>query len=263
MAILNVTPDSFSDGGTIVSVDDALSQADKFISEGADIIDVGGESTRPGSSRVSVKEETRRVIPVIDAIAKRFDIPVSVDTSKSDVAERAVDAGAEIINDISAMRFDKRIGEIASRHKTGLVLMHSRGDFESMHSQPPVPNIVAEVSHVLRTAIDQAKSFGVAGECIALDVGIGFGKTPEQNLELIARLDKLTAEFSEHPIVVGTSRKSFLGKILDNAPVDKRLSGSLATAAIAIWNGAAIVRVHDVRETVELVSTIRAMREQL
>jgi len=141
--------------------------------------------------------------------------------------------------------------------------MHSRGDFESMHSQPPVPNIVAEVSHVLRTAIDEAKSFGVAGECIALDVGIGFGKTPEQNLELIARLDKLTAEFSEHPIVVGTSRKSFLGKILDNAPVDKRLSGSLGTAAIAIWNGAAIVRVHDVRETVELINIVTAVREQL
>ena len=263
MAILNVTPDSFSDGGKLASVDDALRQAEEFINEGADILDVGGESTRPGSSRVSIDEEIRRVVPVIESIAKRFDVPISVDTTKAEVAERAIEAGAEVINDISAMRFDERIGEVASLNGTGLVLMHSRGEFETMHTQPLVAEIFDEVSACFRTALATAKDFGVADECIALDVGIGFGKTPDQNLALIAKLDKLTAEFPDHPMLVGTSRKSFIGKLLDDAPVTERLSGSLATAAIAIWNGANIVRVHDVRETVEIVKLINALRDQL
>lgn len=263
MAILNVTPDSFSDGGKIAGVDDALREAERLIAEGADILDIGGESTRPGSSRVSVAEEIKRVAPVIEAITKRFDIPISVDTSKAEVAERAIEAGAEIINDISAMRFDERIGEVASRNGTGLVLMHSRGEFETIHTQPPVADIFDEVSVGFRVALATAKDFGVADECIALDVGIGFGKTQDQNLALIAKLDKLTAEFPDHPMLVGTSRKSFIGRILDDAPVTERLSGSLATAAIAIWNGANIVRVHDVRETVEIVRVIAALRDQL
>jgi dihydropteroate synthase len=263
MAILNVTPDSFSDGGMIGGVDEALRQTEKFIAEGADIIDIGGESTRPGSSRVSIKEETLRVVPVIEAITKRFDIPNSVDTSKSEVAERAVAAGAEIINDISALRFDPKIADVAASHKTGLVLMHSRGDFESMHSQPPVSDIVREVSDELRCAIGKARRSGVPDENIVLDIGIGFGKTQEQNLELLAKLDKLTAEFSDYPVLVGTSRKSFIGKLLDGAPVNERLSGSLVTAAIAVWNGAKIVRVHDVKETVETLKIVRAVQDQL
>jgi dihydropteroate synthase len=263
MAILNVTPDSFSDGGMIGGVDEALRQAEKFIAEGADIIDIGGESTRPGSSRVSIKEETLRVVPVIEAITKRFDIPISVDTSKSEVAERAVAAGAEIINDISGLRFDPKIADIAAALKTGLVLMHSRGDFESMHSQPPVSDIVREVSDELRCAIGKARRSGVPDENIVLDIGIGFGKTQEQNLELLAKLDKLTAEFSDYPVLVGTSRKSLIGKLLDGAPVNERLSGSLATAAIAVWNGAKIVRVHDVKETVETLKIVRAVQDQL
>lgn len=263
MAILNVTPDSFSDGGMIGGVDEALRQAEKFIAEGADIIDIGGESTRPGSSRVSIEEETLRVVPVIEAITGRFDIATCVDTSKSEVAERAVAAGAEIINDISGLRFDPKIADIAAALKTGLVLMHSRGDFESMHSQPPVSDIMREVSAELRCAIGKAKRSGVPDENIALDIGIGFGKTQEQNLELLAKLDKLTAEFSDYPVLVGTSRKSFIGKLLDGAPVDERLSGSLATAAIAVWNGAKIVRVHDVKETVETLKIVRAVQDQL
>ena len=183
MAILNFTPDSFSDGGAISSVDDALRRAEKFVAEGADILDVGGESTRPGSARVTVEEETLRVVPVIEAIAKRFDLPVSVDTSKGEVAIRAIDAGAEIINDISGLRFDETIADIAARSSAGLVLMHSRGEFEDMHSQEPVADILKEVSNDFRRAITVAKDHGVAAQSIALDAGIGFGKSQSQNLE--------------------------------------------------------------------------------
>jgi dihydropteroate synthase len=263
MGIVNVTPDSFSDGGSIISVDDALRQAEQFISEGADIIDIGGESTRPGSSRVPVEDEIRRVVPVIEEIAKRYDVPISVDTTKSEVATRAVDAGAEILNDISALRFDQTIAEVAAKKKTGLVLMHSRGEFETMHSQPPVENIIDAVTTTFREAIDNAVAAGVEPERIALDVGIGFGKTLEQNLELIANVGKLVATFPQFPLLVGTSRKSFIGKILDGAPVNERLSGSIATAAIAVWNGAKIVRVHDVRETVDAIRMIDAVKDQL
>ena len=263
MGILNVTPDSFSDGGGLRTVDDALRQAEVFIEQGADILDVGGESTRPGSARVLADEESRRVIPVIEAIARRFDIPVSVDTSKSTVAEQSVSAGAEIINDISAMRFDEGVGEVAARNKTGIVLMHSRGEFESMHSQLPVGDIIGDVSAVFHAAIAKAEAFGVESKSIVLDVGIGFGKTQDQNLELIGKLDKLAAEFPEYPILVGTSRKSFIGKILNDAPVDERLIGSVATAAIAVWNGASIVRVHDVKQTVEAMALLAALKDTL
>ena len=260
MAILNVTPDSFSDGGTIVSVDDALSQADKFISDGADIIDVGGESTRPGSLRVSVDEEMRRVVPVIEAIAKRFDIPISVDTSKAEVAEGAVAAGAEIINDISGLRYDVRIGSVAANAGAGIVLMHSRGDFESMHSQEPATDIMTEVSDGFRVALEKAKNLGIADQSVALDVGIGFGKTPEQNLELLAKLDKLIAEFPDHPFVVGASRKSFIGRILDEPEPARRVTGSVAAGVIAVERGAAIVRVHDVKDTAQAISIVYAIR---
>jgi len=260
MAILNVTPDSFSDGGTIVSVDDALSQADKFISDGADIIDVGGESTRPGSLRVSVDEEIRRVVPVIEAIAKRFDIPISVDTSKAEVAEGAVAAGAEIINDISGLRYDVRIGSVAANAGAGIVLMHSRGDFESMHSQEPATDIMTEVSDGFRVALEKAKNLGIADQSVALDVGIGFGKTPEQNLELLAKLDKLIAEFPDHPFVVGASRKSFIGRILDEPEPARRVTGSVAAGVIAVERGAAIVRVHDVKDTAQAISIVYAIR---
>lgn len=263
MAILNVTPDSFSDSGELLSLEDALKRAEKFINEGADIIDIGGESTRPNSTRVSAEEELNRVVPIIEAVAKRFDIPISIDTTKSAVAEAAIGAGAEIINDISGLRFDERIAEIAAKHNTGLVLMHSRGTFKTMHKQEPVEDIFSEVAEVFRSSVEKAKSFGVNSVNIALDIGIGFSKTFEQNLELLAKLDKLVAEFPEYPILVGTSRKSFIGKILGDVPADKRLSGSLASAAIAVWNGAKIVRVHDVRETVEAIKVVDAIKRQL
>lgn len=262
MAILNVTPDSFSDGGRYASIDAALAQAEKMIADGGDIIDIGGESTRPGSARVSVDEEIARVVPVIEAIAKQFDIPISIDTSKSEVARAAVDAGAEIINDISGLRFDERIATVAAEKGTGLVLMHSRGEFETMHSQPPVEDIIAEVTTDFYRSISTAEKHGVKPEQIVLDIGIGFGKTLDQNLELIAKLDKLTADFPQYPMLVGTSRKSFIGKLLNDAPPDKRLSGSLATAAIAVWNGAKIIRVHDVKETRETLQVINALFER-
>ena len=253
MAILNITPDSFSDGGKFLSVDDALKHAEKLIGDGADIIDIGGESTRPGATQVLAADEISRVIPVIEAIAKRFDTPLSVDTSKSEVAEKAINAGAEIINDISGLRFDERIAEIATRTNAGLVLMHSRGSFETMHKQPPVDDIVAEVTASLRRAVRIANELGVADEQIALDAGIGFSKMQEQNLELLAKLDKIISEFVNYPMLVGTSRKSFLAKIIGNVPTAERVGGSLATALIAMNKGAKIIRVHDVKETVAAV----------
>lgn len=262
MAILNVTPDSFSDGGNFFSIDKALKQAEKFIEEGADILDIGGESTRPNSARVSAEEEIRRVVPIIEEIERRFDIPLSIDTSKAETAEKAVEAGAEIINDISGLRFDEKIAQVGSRYKTGLILMHLRGEFETMHKQKPVENILLEVADGFRQSIEKAKSFGVKKEQIALDIGIGFSKTCSQNLELLAKLDKLVKEFPEFPMLVGTSRKSFIRKILSDAPADERLYGSLATNAIAVWNGAKIVRVHDVRETVETLKIVESIKNQ-
>ncbi|MBA3351396.1 MAG: dihydropteroate synthase [Blastocatellia bacterium] len=263
MAILNVTPDSFSDGGKIASVDEAVRQAERFVAEGAGILDVGGESTRPRSERVSVDEEIDRVVPVIQAITDRFDISISIDTSKAEVAEAALGAGAEIINDISGLRFDERIAEVAARTKSGLILMHSRGEFETMHTQEPVADILADVCKGFRSSLEKASAAGVEQNHIVLDVGIGFGKTLEQNLELIGKLDRLIADFPQYPMLVGASRKSFIGKILDDAPVNERLRGSLAVAAIAIWNGAKVVRVHDVAETLEMVRTVEAIRHEL
>lgn len=263
MAILNVTPDSFSDGGKFFSETEALKQAERLIAEGADILDIGGESTRPNSARITAEEETRRVAPVIEAITKRFDIPISIDTSKAAVAEKAVEAGAEIINDVSGLRFDEKIGEVAAKHHTGLVLMHLRGEFETMHKQEPVADILREVADGFRWSIEKAESFGVEKSRIALDVGIGFSKTFEQNLELIAKLDKLVKEFPEFPILVGSSRKSFIGKILNNAPAFERLHGTMATIAISVWNGAKIIRVHDVKAAVETVKTVEAIKREL
>ena len=260
MGILNVTPDSFSDGGKFDSVERALERACQMAAEGADVLDIGGESTRPGSVRVSVGEEIARVVPVITAVRENLDIPLSIDTSKSDVAHAAIEAGAEIVNDISGLRFDEEIASVASRYKAGLILMHSRGDFETIHSQPPVENIMNEVSVDFQRSVAAANRVGVASEQIVLDVGIGFGKTPEQNLELIAKLDKLVSEFESFPILVGTSRKSFIGKMLGDASPDERLAGSIATVAVAIWNGAMIVRVHDVKETVQTVRIVEALR---
>jgi dihydropteroate synthase len=261
MGILNVTPDSFSDGGKFYSLDRALNQAETMIAEGADILDIGGESTRPNSAQITTAEEIKRVVPAVKEIAKRFDIPISVDTTKAAVAEAAIEAGAEIINDVSGLRFDEKIAEAAAKTDAGLILMHLRGTFETMHKQEPVADILSEVKNGLRQSIEKAELFGVGREQIALDIGIGFSKTYEQNLELLAKMEEICADFSEFPILVGTSRKSFIGKILNGAPADRRLHGTMSSAAIAIFNGARIVRVHDVRAAVETARVAEAIRK--
>jgi dihydropteroate synthase len=260
MGVLNVTPDSFSDGGQFFSFDQAVAQAERMIDEGADIIDIGGESTRPGSVAVTEAEELRRVIPVIEKLATHISVPISIDTTKSLVARAAIAAGAEIVNDISALRFDPLIADEAAKAGAGLVLMHSRGTPKTMQQLPPAADILTEVIAVLRESVAVAEQRGVAPESIAIDPGIGFGKTVEQNVELIAKLDQLAPEFAEFPILIGTSRKSFLGKLLDNAPADQRLHGTIASIAASVLKGAHIVRVHDVKAAVEAVRIAEAIR---
>jgi dihydropteroate synthase len=266
MGILNVTPDSFSDGGQFLDIDKALAHAETMIAEGADIIDVGGESTRPGGEPVSIEEEIKRVVPVIEALAKQTTTAISVDTTKSEVARAALDTGAAIVNDISALRFDFYIADAVARTGAGLVLMHSRGTPATMHRLPPVADIMHEVTHSLRASINMAERRGVKRESIVIDPGIGFGKSQEQNLELIAKLDQLIAAFPDYPLLIGTSRKSFIGRILADeggtpAPPEDRLHGTMATITAAILHGAHIVRVHDVKAAAETIRVALSIRD--
>ena len=265
MGILNVTPDSFSDGGEFFSTDKALAHAEQMIAEGADIIDVGGESTRPGGAAiVSAAEELQRVLPVIEQLTKLSTVPISIDTTKAEVARAALEAGATIVNDVSALRFDFRVADETVKAGAGLVLMHSRGTPATMHKLPPVADIFYEVTKSLRSSIAMAERRGVKRESIVIDPGIGFGKSQEQNIELIAKLDQLIAGFPDFPLLIGTSRKSFLGRILADengtpAPPNERLHASLATITAAILKGAHIVRVHDVKAAVETVRVVDAI----
>ena len=266
MGILNVTPDSFSDGGRFVTVDSALAHAEQMIAEGADIIDVGGESTRPGGEPISVEDEINRVVPVIEVLAQRTTTPISVDTTKSEVVRAALDAGASIVNDISALRFDFYVADVVARAGAGLVLMHSRGTPATMHRLPPVADIMHEVTHSLRASTKMAERRGVKRESIVIDPGIGFGKSQEQNLELIAKLDQLIAAFPEYPLLIGTSRKSFIGRLLAGdsgtpAPAEDRLYASLATITAAVLKGAHIVRVHDVKASLDALRVAEGIRE--
>src|SRR5689334_8525800 len=269
MGILNVTPDSFSDGGQFLSLENAIDHGKRMRDEGADLIDVGGESTRPASSGpVSGEEETNRVIPVIEALAQRTNTPISVDTTKSEVARAALDAGAAIVNDISALRFDFYVADAVARAGAGLVLMHSRGTPATMHRLPPVADIMHEVTHSLRASINMAERRGVKPESIVIDPGIGFGKSQEQNLELLAKLGQLIAAFPDYPLLIGTSRKSFIGRLLadDNgtpAPAEDRLYGTLATITTAVLKGAHIIRAHDVKAAVETIRVTDSIRENL
>jgi len=263
MGVLNVTPDSFSDGGRFFDAARALARAEEMVSEGADILDVGGESTRPGGAPVGVEEELRRVVPVVGALAARVAVPVSVDTTKAAVARAALDAGAEIVNDISGLRFDPALAEEAARAGAGLVLMHSRGTHETLHTLPPVADIMAEVTGGLRRSVAEAVRRGVGRATLALDPGIGFGKSQEQNVELLARLDRLAREFAEFPLLVGTSRKRFIGALTGGAPPPARLHGTMASVTAAILRGAHVVRVHDVRaaaETARVADAIKAVK---
>ncbi|HKS29264.1 MAG TPA: dihydropteroate synthase [Pyrinomonadaceae bacterium] len=262
MGIINLTPDSFSDGGRFFTRKRAWAHVEQMIENGVDIIDIGGESTRPGASVVDEEEEIRRVENFITAMAIfNSEVPYSIDTTKAAVAEVALRAGVEIVNDISGLRFDPELADVAARHDAGLILMHSRGTFETMHEQKPVKNIIREVAKDWRRSIGEAERRGVQRDKIVLDPGIGFSKTKEQNIELVAKLDHLARDFPEFPLLVGTSRKSFIGHLLGGAPVNKRVHGTMASITAAVLKGAHIVRVHDVRaacETVRVADAIRA-----
>jgi dihydropteroate synthase len=224
--------------------------------EGADIIDVGGESTRPGSEPVSVEEELRRVIPVIGELAKEIDIPISIDTYKSKVARSALDAGAEIINDISALRFDPEMGKVASEYDTPVVLMHIQGTPKNMQENPSYTDLIQEISDYLNESIEMAKISGIAEDKIIVDPGIGFGKRAKHNLVILKNLEKL--RHLGKPISVGVSRKSFIGDVL-HLPTEERLEGSLAALAVAVSNGANILRVHDVKESKRVAQMVDAI----
>jgi len=245
MGVLNVTPDSFSDGGRFFDKDTAAAHAIKMAGEGADIIDVGGESTRPGSKGVSAEEEIRRVIPVIEKLAGKINCEISIDTRKSKVAQAALEAGASIINDISGLRHDKDMAKVAAKYQAGIILMHMKGDPENMQVSPGYSDLIGEIKEALRFSAYEAFKAGVDKESVAIDPGIGFGKTVEHNLEILKRLD----EFKDLglPICIGTSRKSFLGKMLDRPSSDDRLAGTIATCVAAVIKGARILRVHDVK----------------
>ncbi len=256
MGILNVTPDSFSDGGKFLKFDDAVRHGVRIAEEGADMIDVGGESSRPGSDPVTIEEELSRVIPVIEKLSKQIDIPISIDTYKSEIARKALDAGAEMINDISALRFDPRMKKIAAECQVPIVLMHIKGTPRNMQENPYYDDVIEEITKYSRESIQLGINAGMKKENIVIDPGIGFGKRLQDNLNILKNLKKFF--ILDCPILIGTSRKSFIGKILD-LPVEERLEGSLAALAVSIMNGANIVRVHDVKESKRVAGLIDAI----
>lgn len=243
MGILNVTPDSFSDGGKFIEVGAAVEQAQQMLKDGADIIDVGGESTRPGAKRISVEEEKRRVLPVIKRLSKETKALISIDTTKAKVAEAALASGAAMVNDISGLRGDPKMARVIARRNVPVCLMHLKGTPRNMQQKPAYADLMGEIINYLNQGVEIAKKAGILHEQIIIDPGIGFGKTVEHNLEILARLRELTVLGC--PVLVGTSRKSLVGKIL-SLPVEERLEGTAATVALSIANGADIIRVHDV-----------------
>ena len=265
MGVLNVTSDSFSDGGRYNTFDSALRHADKMVLEGADIIDIGGESSRPGAAPVSVDEEKRRVLPIIEELARKYELPISIDTYKPSVAREAVDSGASIINDITAVKSEKVKSEknnqlslinqqsaisnpmvqVAAKANVGIVLMHMKGTPKTMQVSPHYDSLISDIANFLRERIERAVQGGISPERLIIDPGFGFGKEYEHNLEILRRLKEFKS--LGKPILVGTSRKSFIGMTLD-LPVEDRLEGTAATVAVSIMNGADIVRVHDVKE---------------
>ena len=256
MGVLNVTPDSFSDGGLFLEPAKAIEHGLLMAEQGADIIDVGGESSRPSADAVSLDEELGRVIPVIAGLASRLEIPISVDTSKAQVAERAIEAGAQMINDISGLSFDPQMSAVAARFDTPLIIMHIKGNPRTMQQAPSYDDVMGEIIASLRKGIERAEQYGVDPHQVIVDPGIGFGKRVQDNLLILNRLDELAV--LERPILIGTSRKSFIGAVLNQA-VDQRVIGTLATVAVSVLKGAHIVRVHDVpaiKQTAAMVDAI-------
>lgn len=249
MGILNVTPDSFSDGGKFNNMDAAMQQAEAMIQAGADILDVGGESTRPGHVQIGDEEEIRRVVPVIQALKERFDVPVSIDTYKSAVAEAALEAGADLLNDIWGFQYDERCAELAARYDVAVCLMHNRDNMEYQ-------NFVVDVQDDLKKSLKIAEKYGVKKERIMLDPGVGFAKTLEQNLMIMNHLEDIVA--MGYPVLLGTSRKSMIGLTLD-LPVDQREEGTMATSVIGAMKGCQYVRVHDVEKNVRALKMTDAI----
>ncbi len=260
MGVLNVTPDSFSDGGAFFSVDAAVERALELEADGADILDVGGESTRPGAETVSDTEELRRVIPVLEKLAGRIKIPISVDTVKPDVARAALDAGASIVNDVAANRKDPRMREVVAERKAGYVLMHMQGTPQTMQKNPVYGNVVDEVKQFLAEQLTTLAAHGVPREQVVLDVGIGFGKTLEHNLQLLASLKSFTKE--ERPLLLGVSRKAFIGQVTGVRNAVERLPGSLACACWGVVSGVNIIRAHDVAPTRQAIRMTEALCAQ-
>jgi len=256
MGIVNVTPDSFSDGGLFLEKDRAVEHSLRLVEEGADIIDIGGESTRPGAEPLNEEEEIRRVVPVIEEVAKRTDVPISVDTYKSQVAKAALDAGAAIINDISGLHFDPQMAKVAARYDAPVVIMHIKGTPKTMQQNPQYRDLMGEIISYHKEGIKRAEDAGLDPQKVIIDPGIGFGKTLEHNLKILRDLGELKA--LKRPILIGPSRKNFIGAIL-NVEVTKRLYGTLASVALAVANGAHIVRVHDVKATREAVDVVDAI----
>lgn len=255
MGILNVTPDSFSDGGRYAGKEKAMERALQMIEEGADIIDVGGESSRPGSFPVDAEVEMNRVLPVIEQLKAKTDTLISIDTQKSAVAEAALKAGAHIVNDISALESDKRMPETARRYKAGVIIMHKKGEPRDMQNDPQYGNVIDEVSGYLEGRVNFLSETGIISETIAVDPGIGFGKTTEHNIELIAHIEKMRA--CGRPVVIGLSRKRFLGQLTGRA-VNERLAASLGALAYCLLNGASVMRVHDVKESRDVLMILNA-----
>ena len=258
MGVLNVTPDSFSDGGRFFDPGAAREAAERMCQEGAEIIDIGGESTRPGAGRVDVAEQIRRIMPVFKAIGGRVGALLSVDTTRAAVAEAALDAGASIVNDISAGRDDGEMLGVVGKRRAGLVLMHMQGEPATMQANPQYQNVVEDVTRFLEQRMEATLAAGVHLERILLDPGIGFGKTLQHNLELLRELRRLRA--LGRPVVVGTSRKGFIGQLTGEREPSRRMMGTAASVAWSVINGAAVVRVHDVGEMVQVVRVVQAIQ---
>lgn len=256
MGILNVTPDSFSDGGRYDQLDCALRQVEAMLEEGADFIDIGGESTRPGAAAVTLDEERERVLPVIEAISERFETLISIDTMKPELMRDAVEAGAVLINDVNGLQAEGAIDAVVDTGAAACI-MHMQGKPRTMQAEPQYDDVVAEVSVFLEQRVEACETAGISRNRLCIDPGIGFGKTLEHNLAL---LKALPAFMEQAPVLLGVSRKSMIGALLDNAPVDQRLYGSVAVATVAAWQGAGILRVHDVRATVDALRIAEALR---
>ncbi|MBI5379455.1 MAG: dihydropteroate synthase [Nitrospirae bacterium] len=273
MGVVNVTPDSFYDGGRYRDPERAVARGLQLTAEGADLLDIGGESTRPGADPVPAEEELRRVLPVIRSLSRQIPIPLSIDTTKAAVAEEALAAGAALINDISGLRFDPALAAVAARREVPLILMHSRGTPRTMQQAPHYDHLLEEIARELREAMAKATASGVPEDRILADPGLGFAKTADHNLQILRELPRLQSLLGR-PLVIGPSRKSFLGAVLSStsalggqpggaspAPPEERLEGTLAAVAIAAWHGARIVRVHDVAPALKVVRVVEAIKQ--